>query len=176
MCSHLRSRRVSSVGRSSVEPRVLGGEARERPWCPKCLSAHDSRSSRSTMDPTRSSCFSLACCVLPGPDLSTLFNKVADNGYKILYLTSRPLADWHAKRGLEGGVTLPRGPVLCSPDALFRNPVAKNRRSHHQEVCSRHAPYGMGSSPPSLVTSKRGLPELQETESAAGISGWLIGC
>ncbi|CBJ48752.1 Lipn N [Ectocarpus siliculosus] len=69
-------------------------------------------------------------------DVSTLFSKISGNGYKILYLTNRPLPDWHAKRGAaaaaEGGVALPRGPVLCPPEVLFRGTSSKDRRSHHE--------------------------------------------
>lgn len=63
-----------------------------------------------------------------------LLSKIARNGYKILYLTSRPLPDWHAKKGMDGGVGMPRGPVLCSPEAFFRSPQARDRRSSHQKV------------------------------------------
>ncbi|CAM9556914.1 unnamed protein product, partial [Ectocarpus sp. 13 AM-2016] len=69
-------------------------------------------------------------------DVSTLFSKISGNGYKILYLTNRPLPDWHAKRGAaaaaEGSVALPRGPVLCPPEVLFRGTSSKDRRSHHE--------------------------------------------
>eukprot|EP00752_Nemacystus_decipiens_P002350 g2220.t1 len=72
-------------------------------------------------------------------DVSTLFSKISANGYKILYLTNRPLADWHAKRGAAvaaaegGGSVLPRGPVLCPPEVLFRSTSSAERRGH-QEV------------------------------------------
>lgn len=71
--------------------------------------------------------------------MSTLFSKISANGYKILYLTNRPLADWHAKRGAAvaavegGGAVLPRGPVLCPPEVLFRSTSSEDRRGH-QEV------------------------------------------
>ena len=71
--------------------------------------------------------------------MSTLFSKISANGYKILYLTNRPLADWHAKRGAAvaaaegGGAVLPRGPVLCPPEVLFRSTSSQDRRGH-QEV------------------------------------------
>lgn len=65
--------------------------------------------------------------------MSTLFSKISDNGYKILYLTNRPLADWHAKKGGTEGA-LPRGPVLCPPEVLFRGSSSKDRRGHQQEV------------------------------------------
>ena len=65
--------------------------------------------------------------------MSTLFSKISDNGYKILYLTNSPLADWHAKKGGTEGA-LPRGPVLCPPEVLFRGSSSKDRRGHQQEV------------------------------------------
>lgn len=71
--------------------------------------------------------------------MSTLYSKISANGYKILYLTNRPLADWHAKKGAAvaaaegGGAVLPRGPVLCPPEVLFRSTSSKDRRGH-QEV------------------------------------------
>ncbi|CAM9194006.1 unnamed protein product, partial [Hapterophycus canaliculatus] len=79
-------------------------------------------------------------------DVSTLFSKISRNGYKILYLTNRPLPDWHAKRGAaaaaEGGLALPRGPVLCPPEVLFRGSSSQDRRGH-QEVFKMTALRGL---------------------------------
>ncbi|CAN0109720.1 unnamed protein product [Pylaiella littoralis] len=76
-------------------------------------------------------------------DVSTLYSKISANGYKILYLTNRPLPDWHAKRGMaEGGVALPRGPVLCPPEVLFRSTSSQDRRGH-QEVFKMTALRGL---------------------------------
>ena len=68
-------------------------------------------------------------------DVSTLYSNIADNGYKILYLTERPLGRRHARnRGAEG--SLPPGPVLCPPEVLFRNTWAKHQRGDDDEVRS----------------------------------------
>ncbi|CAM9647090.1 unnamed protein product [Scytosiphon promiscuus] len=79
-------------------------------------------------------------------DVSTLYSKISGNGYKILYLTNRPLPDWHAKKGAaaaaEGGLALPRGPVLCPPEVLFRGSSSHERRGH-QEVFKMTALRGL---------------------------------
>ena len=70
-------------------------------------------------------------------DVSTLLTKITSNGYKILYLTNRPLPDWHAKKSGADGA-LPRGPVLCPPEVLFRSTFSSKDRHSHQEA-SEHS-------------------------------------
>jgi phosphatidate phosphatase LPIN len=56
--------------------------------------------------------------------IASLFTKIKKHGYKILYLTARPLQQSFAtknylRRVNQDGYNLPEGPVLLSPDGVF---------------------------------------------------------
>jgi len=57
--------------------------------------------------------------------VTQLYSNIFDNGYQILYLTSRPIGQSQQTRGYlsglrqEGDRMLPRGPVFTSPDRLL---------------------------------------------------------
>lgn len=56
--------------------------------------------------------------------VAALFSRIVKNGYKILYLTARPLGQSSATRNYLKGVyqdstRLPDGPVILNPDSLF---------------------------------------------------------
>ena len=59
--------------------------------------------------------------------VASLYKAVADNGYNMLYLSSRAIGMATQTRNYidslaqEGGVTLPQGPVIMSPDRLFQS-------------------------------------------------------
>ena len=57
--------------------------------------------------------------------VASLYKAITDNGYSMLYLSSRAIGMATQTRNYidslaqEGGVTLPQGPVIMSPDRLF---------------------------------------------------------
>ena len=58
------------------------------------------------------------------PGICSLYTKIAQNGYRILYLTARSVSQVEQTRqflwGIEqGGVRLPQGPVFTAPDRFF---------------------------------------------------------
>jgi phosphatidate phosphatase LPIN len=68
------------------------------------------------------------------PGVATLYSRVATNGYKFVYLTSRAIGQANATRGYISGLRqgenkLPDGPIVMSPDRLFK--------SFHREVVDR---------------------------------------
>eukprot|EP01104_Vermistella_antarctica_P009207 TRINITY_DN2349_c0_g1_i1.p1 TRINITY_DN2349_c0_g1~~TRINITY_DN2349_c0_g1_i1.p1 ORF type:complete len:1063 (+),score=241.93 TRINITY_DN2349_c0_g1_i1:157-3345(+) len=55
-----------------------------------------------------------------------LYTSIRNNGFRILYLTSRPIGQAGVTRGYVGnlkqdGISLPEGPVFMSPDRLFES-------------------------------------------------------
>lgn len=67
--------------------------------------------------------------------VATLYNNITDNGYKMMFLTSRAISHASGTRKYlsslrQGDKTLARGPVMCAPDplskALFREVVTRN--------------------------------------------------
>lgn len=67
-----------------------------------------------------------------------LYTKIARNGYRILYLTTRPLGQsamtrFYLKNVEQDGGRLPEGPILHSPDgvfaALYREIISRNPQS-----------------------------------------------
>ena len=56
--------------------------------------------------------------------IATLFSNISDNGYDMLFLSSRAIAQASATRDYlhtlkQDGSLLPQGPVIISPDGLF---------------------------------------------------------
>jgi len=54
----------------------------------------------------------------------SLLNSIKKNGYYIIYLTARAMSMSHMTKGYlesvnQGGVKLPDGPLMLSPDRLF---------------------------------------------------------
>ena len=67
--------------------------------------------------------------------VAKLFSDVVQNGYHIVYLTTRPIGQASmTKDYLESlsqeDATLPQGPVLLSPESLFHNTTRRERLSH----------------------------------------------
>jgi phosphatidate phosphatase LPIN len=70
-----------------------------------------------------------------------LYTKIADNGYKFLYLTARSVSQIKQTKNFlfniqqDGGMKLPMGPLLTTPDRLF-DAVAKevSKRSHEFKI------------------------------------------
>mmetsp|Transcript_81401 Transcript_81401/g.231054 ORF Transcript_81401/g.231054 Transcript_81401/m.231054 type:complete len:343 (+) Transcript_81401:492-1520(+) len=67
--------------------------------------------------------------------VAKLFSDVVQNGYQIVYLTTRPIGQASmTKDYLESlsqeDATLPQGPVLLSPESLFHNTTRRERLSH----------------------------------------------
>ena len=64
-----------------------------------------------------------------------LFSDIVKQGYKIVYLTTRPIGqasmtkDYLEKLSQEDA-TLPQGPVLLSPESLFHTTTRRERLSH----------------------------------------------
>jgi phosphatidate phosphatase LPIN len=66
--------------------------------------------------------------------VAQLLTRIQENNYKVLYLTARPIGQADATKSYlksvnENGVRLPVGPVITSPDGMFR--------SLHREVIMR---------------------------------------
>jgi len=66
--------------------------------------------------------------------VAQLLTRIQENNYKVLYLTARPIGQANATKSYlksvqENGVRLPVGPVITSPDGMFR--------SLHREVIMR---------------------------------------
>lgn len=58
--------------------------------------------------------------------VANLYTSIQRNGYSILYLTSRPIGQSNSTRvyldGIEqGSCQLPEGPIIMSPDRLFKS-------------------------------------------------------
>jgi phosphatidate phosphatase LPIN len=58
------------------------------------------------------------------PGIAKLYTNIKNNGYEIMYLTSRAIGQADSTRGYlrgveQGSYQLPEGPVLMSPDRLF---------------------------------------------------------
>ena len=56
--------------------------------------------------------------------VAKLFNDITNNGYQLLYLTSRSVGQADSTRGylksiVQGRYTIPEGPVIMSPDRTF---------------------------------------------------------
>lgn len=67
--------------------------------------------------------------------VASLYNDITDNGYKMMFLTSRAISHASGTRKYlsslrQGDQTLAQGPVMCAPDplskALFREVVTRN--------------------------------------------------
>lgn len=66
--------------------------------------------------------------------IAALYNAITNNGYKIVFVTSRAISQSDSTRSYlqqltQNGTTLPLGPVMCAPDpvatALYREVVAR---------------------------------------------------
>jgi phosphatidate phosphatase LPIN len=60
------------------------------------------------------------------PGVASLFDRIAKNGYQMMYLTSRAIGQASSTRGYiesvkQGEVSLPPGPVIMSPDRLLQS-------------------------------------------------------
>ncbi|XP_018652360.1 putative lipin [Schistosoma mansoni] len=77
--------------------------------------------------------------------IAQLYNKIANNGYKFIYLSSRPIGQARATRKLlytiqQGNYRLPDGPILLSPFSVleaFRKEVIAKRADEYKIECLR---------------------------------------
>jgi phosphatidate phosphatase PAH1 len=73
--------------------------------------------------------------------ICSLYTKVAKNGYEFVYLTARSMSQQEQTRKFlwsieqDGGMTLPRGPVLTAPDRFFTALTQEvSKRAHEFKI------------------------------------------
>lgn len=71
------------------------------------------------------------------PGVASLYQALTANGYKIVYLSSRPIGHaWKTKRYLsslnQDGIRMPVGPVIVSPDRMYKSLIREvgNKNPH----------------------------------------------
>lgn len=75
------------------------------------------------------------------PGICSLYSKVSKNGYEFVYLTARSMSQQEQTRKFlwsieqDGGMTLPRGPVLTAPDRFFTALTQEvSKRAHEFKI------------------------------------------
>lgn len=69
------------------------------------------------------------------PNVAKLFGKIERNGYKFLYLSSRPINKFEKTRNLlrniqQGGDWIPYGPIILDPTSVFPDVIPTKHVGH----------------------------------------------
>ncbi|CAH8852745.1 unnamed protein product [Trichobilharzia szidati] len=113
------------------------------------------------------------------PHIAHLYNKIALNGYKFIYLSSRPIGQARATRKLlyaiqQGNYRLPDGPILLSPFSVleaFRKEVILKRADEYKIECLREV-CSLFPSGNNTVGNEEAHEEEEEEDSIPFIAGF----